>query len=307
MDGAPLFAAIGECMIELVDGGAGRLALGFGGDSLNTSVYLARLGQRVNYVTALGDDPYSADMVAAWRAEGVGTELVERLPGRLPGFHTVKTDAAGERSFYYWRSAAAARDVFAEGDAEARLAALARHDVVYLTLISLSILDAGSRARLLAALRVARAGGTRIAFDSNYRPRGWPEPEAARRATAEIHPLVDIALPSLDDERALFGDATADAVIRRITGQGPAEIVVKDGPGPCRIEAPEGGFEVPAERVARVVDTTAAGDAFNAAYLARRLAGGDPEAAARAGHRLAAVVIGHRGAVIPAAAMPGGI
>ncbi len=68
MDGAPLFAAIGECMIELVDGGAGRLALGFGGDSLNTSVYLARLGQRVNYVTALGDDPYSADMLAAWRA-----------------------------------------------------------------------------------------------------------------------------------------------------------------------------------------------------------------------------------------------
>ena len=198
-------------------------------------------------------------------------------------------------------------DVFAEGDAEARLAALARHDVVYLTLISLSILDAGSRARLLAALRVARAGGTRIAFDSNYRPRGWPEPEAARRAMAEIHPLVDIALPSLDDERALFGDATAEAVIRRITGQGPAEIVVKNGPGPCRIEAPEGGFEVPAERVARVVDTTAAGDAFNAAYLARRLAGGDPEASARAGHRLAASVIGHRGAVIPAAAMPGEI
>ena len=75
MNATPLYALIGECMIELVEGGDGRLVRGFGGDSLNTAVYLARLGQCVNYVTALGDDPYSAEMLAAWAAEGVGTDL----------------------------------------------------------------------------------------------------------------------------------------------------------------------------------------------------------------------------------------
>ncbi len=138
MNATPLYALIGECMIELVEGGDGRLVRGFGGDSLNTAVYLARLGQCVNYVTALGDDPYSAEMLAAWAAEGVGTDLVGRLPGRLPGLHTVRTDDKGERSFFYWRSAAAARDVFSAGGAAARLSALAAHDVIYLTLISLS-------------------------------------------------------------------------------------------------------------------------------------------------------------------------
>ena len=303
MNATPLYALIGECMIELVEGGDGRLVRGFGGDSLNTAVYLARLGQCVNYVTALGDDPYSAEMLAAWAAEGVGTDLVGRLPGRLPGLHTVRTDDKGERSFFYWRSAAAARDVFSAGGAAARLSALAAHDVIYLTLISLSILDAASRDRLYEALAAARAAGARVVFDGNYRPRGWAEPQAARAVTAAILPLVDIALPSLDDERALHGDRDAAATIRRIAGEGPTEVVVKDGPGLCQIRAPEGDIVVPAEAGVAVVDTTAAGDAFNAAYLARRLAGAGPEDAARAGHRLAARVIGHRGAVIPAAAM----
>ena len=61
---------------------------------------------------------------------------------------------------------------------------------------------------------------------------------------------------------------------------------------------------VAATPVARVVDTTAAGDSFAAAYLATRLAGGGPAAAAASGHRLAGAVVSHRGAIIPRDAMP---
>src|SRR3712207_2573497 len=96
-------AAIGECMVELTVLGADTLRLGFGGDTLNTSVYLARLGIAVDYVTALGDDSYSARMVAQWREEGIGIDLVLRLPGRLPGLYLIETDASGERRFLYWR------------------------------------------------------------------------------------------------------------------------------------------------------------------------------------------------------------
>ncbi len=56
--------------------------------------------------------------------------------------------------------------------------------------------------------------------------------------------------------------------------------------------------------VGGVVDTTAAGDSFAAAYIAARLAGADPILASRAGHRLAGVVVGHPGAIIPRSAMP---
>ncbi len=105
-------ASIGECMIELRERPDGRLDRSFGGDTLNTAVYLARLGVAVDYVTALGDDPWSDEMVAAWAREGVGTGLARRVPGRLPGLYIIQTDPSGERSFLYWRDSAAARMLF---------------------------------------------------------------------------------------------------------------------------------------------------------------------------------------------------
>jgi 2-dehydro-3-deoxygluconokinase len=85
-------AAIGECMLELSEHPDGRITRAFGGDTLNTAVYLARLGVPVDYITALGDDPWSEEMLAAWQAEGVGTASVLRLEGRLPGLYIIQTD-----------------------------------------------------------------------------------------------------------------------------------------------------------------------------------------------------------------------
>src|SRR6516225_8357408 len=102
-------ACIGECMIELRQSVGDQLSRGFGGDTLNTAVYLARLGLMVDYVTALGDDPISDEMIAGWAAEGVGTGWVARLPGKLPGLYLIQTDAAGERRFYHWRESSAVR------------------------------------------------------------------------------------------------------------------------------------------------------------------------------------------------------
>ena len=204
-------ASIGECMIELRHRGERELDLGFGGDTLNFAVYLARLSRgrdlAVDYVTALGDDPYSDSMIAAWQAEGVGCDLVARLPGRLPGLHTIRTDARGERSFTYWRSASAARDVL-RGAHGARIAEqLADYDLLYLSGITLSILDPAQRDALIALADRIRAQGGRVAFDSNFRPAGWPDRDEARSAFDAMLRRVDIALPTLDDDQALFGVA----------------------------------------------------------------------------------------------------
>ena len=125
-------ACIGECMIELREMADGRLSRGYGGDTLNTAVYLARLGVPVDYVTALGDDRWSDEMIAGWREEGVGTSLVARLPSRLPGLYVIQTDNKGERRFSYWRDRAPARDVCAPSRSEALNRALRSYDVLYL-------------------------------------------------------------------------------------------------------------------------------------------------------------------------------
>ncbi|MGD0846284.1 sugar kinase [Bradyrhizobium sp.] len=296
-------ASIGECMVELSDGGAGLFSRAFGGDTLNTALYLARLGIETSYVTALGDDSLSSAMLDAWRAEGIHVDEVLRLPGRMPGLYMIERNALGERSFLYWRDRAPAREFFDLVD-DAALERLSRFDWLYLSGITLSLYGDRGRARLIELLTMARRNGGRIAFDGNYRPRGWSDAAAARRAFDSLLPHVDLALPTLEDEQLLFGDADADSCAARLRGAGVAEIVVKTGARGCIVYAKGIRTEVPPEAVLQPVDTTAAGDSFNAGYLAGRISGASVTEAARAGHRLAGVVIRWPGAVIPKDAMP---
>lgn len=294
---------IGECMIELNETAeqAGLLQRSFGGDSLNTAVYAARClanAANVAYVTALGDDPFSDELIAAWQAEGLNTDLVARLAGKLPGLYAIRTDGQGERSFYYWREQAAARELFRSAQTESIVAALTHYDYLYFSGITLAILDAASRERLLDLLAVVRANGGKVGFDSNYRPRLWPDQSTARTWIERAVAQADMAFPTFDDETALCGDSDPAATAERFRNLGAAEVIVKNGSQPCLIATTDSQYLVPAMSVAQPLDTTAAGDAFNAAYFSARLLGQNPEDAAHAGHRLAAKVICQRGAII---------
>ena len=296
-------ASLGECMIEFSQGSDGSFRRGFGGDTLNTALYLARLGIDTSYVTALGDDALSEEMLAAWRRENIKTDLVIRAGGRLPGLYMIQRDARGERTFLYWRDRAPARDFFEQVNS-AQLARLAQFDWIYLSGISLSLYGDAGRARLRELLAATRQSGGKVAFDGNYRVRGWSDAATARRAFSEILPLIDLALPTFEDEQALFGDETLDRCIERYRAQGVQEIVVKRGASGCVIAVGGDHIEIPPPNVVEPVDTTAAGDSFNAAYLAARIGGASPREAALAGHRLAGAVILSPGAVLPRDSMP---
>lgn len=300
-------ACIGECMIELAHRGPADLQLAYGGDTLNTAVYLSRLTRglevSVDYVTALGDDAYSDAMLDFWRNEGLGVDLVARLPGRLPGLYTIRTDQRGERSFTYWRGQSAARDLLGNDLSRALADRLRGYDLLYLSGITLSILDEPQRRALHGLADAIRDAGGRIAFDGNYRPAGWSDPDVARTCFHDMLIRTDIALPTFDDEQALFGDRAPVDVAARLQGLGVRDVVVKQGADGCYLATPafKGWIETPP--VDPVIDSTAAGDSFNAGYLAACLLGAGPEASAKAGHRLAGRVLGHRGAIVPKTAM----
>ncbi len=299
-----LIISIGECMLELVGtvGGAARLAVG--GDTFNTALYLARLGLEPCYLTAIGADPFSEEMLGVWQTEGVRTHLVTRAAGRLPGLYAIRTSPSGERSFFYWRGESAARALFQSPDCGAALEAAAQADLLYFSGISLSLFAPACRGLLReVAARVRRRGGE-VAFDPNYRPACWKSVDEARAAIAEIAPLVSIALPTLDDERTLWGDDTPQAAAARWRGFGAREQVVKLGAGGA-LASSEGETRVPACTPRQVMDTTGAGDAFNAGYLAMRMRGGSPFEAVQFAHALAAIVVEHPGAIAPREATAG--
>jgi 2-dehydro-3-deoxygluconokinase len=278
--------------------------LGAAGDSFNTALYLQRLGARVQYLTALGTDPFSEEMLQSWELEGLDASLVLRDPARLPGLYAIRTDAAGERSFHYWRQQAAARQLFRLPGVEAALQAAARCDLLYLTGITLSLFDAGERQRWVdLAAEVRRQGGA-VAFDPNYRPQGWRNAEEARAAVESIAPHVNILLTTDADESLLFGTRSNAEIFVRWRNAGVDEVVVKRGAAGAAAESALESVEVAVDGSVAVVDTTGAGDSFNAAYLARRLRGSTLREALIAGNELAGRVVQLPGAILPLARMP---
>lgn len=295
-------AGVGECMIEL-SAGAGGWKMGYAGDTFNTLWALRALlpdAVAADYVSAFGTDPFSVGQVAFMAQNGIGVSHSPRLEAYHPGLYAITLDGA-ERSFTYWRERSAARHL--ADDPAALAESLSARRLVYFSGITLAILDDAARKALLRAIRGARGAGALIAFDPNFRPRLWESPEQARAAVDEALADVDIVLPTFPDERALYGDGAPEETAARLFTCGVREIVVKNGSEAALVKTAERSTGVPAMVVEVPLDTTGAGDAFNGGYLAARLLGMEPVAAAACAHRIAAATVGVHGALAPAATL----
>lgn len=292
-------AGIGEAMIEFAPVREGLFRRGFAGDTLNTSWYLRRLlpdAFRISYATRIGMDAISNEFVAFVESAGIASNAISRDSERTLGLYTITLEGA-ERRFSYWRENSAARRLADDKDALAKV--LSGAALIYLSGITLAVIGARGRENLQAVMVDARSAGARIAFDSNIRLRLWPDEASARSAIEQFLPLADVALPSFDDEKNLWKDGSPDATAKRLHDSGAKEIVVKNGAGEAVVYADGKVGMLKANPVADAADTTAAGDSFNAAYLAARCLGQPPLAACRFGHEVAGEVVRHPGALVP--------
>lgn len=288
----PRIVVVGEGMVEL-SGANHQVRLGFGGDTLNTAIHLARFGLPTAYFTALGCDHFSDQLRSAWGQEGLDLSLVLTAPDRHPGLYAVHVDNHGDRNFTYWREQSAARRMFELAASKQALERARQAPLLYFSLISLAILPTSGRQRLLELARRVRERGGRVAFDGNYRPRLWRSHAEASRSRDAAIGLCDIGLPTLQDEHELSGFQSAQAVAVHWQSLGADEVVVKIGAEGAFVD----GASIPPPTCLKPVDTSGAGDAFNAAYLASRCNGATPGDAAMFGNALAGWVVMHQGAI----------
>jgi 2-dehydro-3-deoxygluconokinase len=282
----------GEVMVEMAAENVGGLyRRGVAGDSYNTAIYLARAGLKVNYLTRLGDDALSDDIVTHLTGEGIGDTLITRTPNTRPGLYLIENDAQGERQFHYWRDHSPARNLFAQP------LHLRDTNVFYFTGITLAVTRAGL-GHLVALLSELRKQGCRIVFDTNYRALLWDDIEQARQHYEAILPLCDTVLPTLLDEIDLWNTRTIETCRAHYARYDISELVIKGADLIAHAFTAAGTLEQQAPLV-KALDTTGAGDAFNAAYLAARLQGGSLRDALTRAQQLAAVVVQHRGAILP--------
>jgi 2-dehydro-3-deoxygluconokinase len=295
--------AFGECMLEVGLLNASQAAIGYAGDTFNTAVYLRRLGLSVAYGTAIGqDDPFSEGILRLMADEGVDPSLVRQVSGRVPGIYAFDRNPAGERRFFYWRSEAPARQYMALADHEALRAAVCAAKLVYLSGVSLAIVGDAGRAAIGELLAAAKAAGVAVALDPNHRPQLWDSPAQAQAAIEAVIPFCRYVSCGEADLTGLFGD---DAVRRaEAWAQLGVEVVARAEDHGVTVRAGGDTLRIFPDPPVRALDTTGAGDAFNAGYLWARLDGREPRGAVRVARRLANFVVQHIGAIIPRAVMP---
>ncbi len=291
----PSLLCIGECMVEMAPLGDSTYRMGFAGDTFNTAWYARKLmpaDWSVDYFTAVGDDAASAEMLDFIAASGVGSGAITRLSGKTAGLYMIQLKN-GERSFSYWRETSAARQLATDATKLAEV--MADAGIIYFSGITLAILTPDHRQNLFSAVTTARANGAIIAFDPNLRPRLWTDTATMCAAISEAASLADIVLPSFEDEAEYFGDTTPADTAARYTAP---LVVVKNGEGEMLIR--DGGISesFAPTPITDIVDSTAAGDSFNAGLFAVLASGGSVMEGVQKGAETSAKVIMQRGALV---------
>lgn len=293
------FLALGECMVELSQNQeTNGLAQSFAGDTFNTAWYAARQFRKdwaVSYFTAVGVDKISTDFLGFAHESGLNISQVVQRTDRTLGLYMIHLDN-GERSFTYWRDNSAAKMLAASYDILTSV--MERAEVIYFSGITVAILDGSGRRNLHNALTKARAQGKTIVFDPNLRPKLWPSNREMRQETTYFAQCSDVIMPSFEDEQIHFGDADTAVTAYRYSKLGAQLVLVKNGDKEIVLRRGSELLRFNPPKVSEPVDTTAAGDSFNAGFLTAYLLGSGLDEAVRAGCELAAQVICSHGALI---------
>ncbi len=298
----PELVTLGEPMVEFAALERGPLEevatfrRGWGGDTNNVAVAAARLGVSAGCITRVGGDEFGRSLLALWDREGVDRSRVVVDPEGYTGIYFISFDRAGRHAFTYYRKGSAASRLCPE-DVDPEYVGNAR--VLHTSGITQAI-SSTARSATEAAVSLARARGVTVSYDLNLRPRLLPLPELRTVVLATL-PQADIVFLSLEDAAYLDDTCTPEVLVDRLLERGPRVVALKQGERGCLVADVTGArVHIPAYPV-QPVDTTGAGDAFDAAFLARWTRGASLEEAARFASAVGALAVCGLGAV---AALP---
>jgi ribokinase len=277
----------------LLPGGdtTGRIALAPGGSAANVAAWIARVGMPAGFVGKVGADAFGDLVVADLEREGVQAHVV-RTADHDTGVILVLIDRAGQRSMVTNQGAD-----FHLLPEDLPIAVLQAAAHVHIT--AWSLFTEPPRAAALRGAQVAKQAGATVSFDpASYQMIRELGHDKFARVTANLP--VDILFPNRDEGEALTGEREPQAIAQELHERYDGAIIAlkldRDG---CYVLAKDHAQHYPTGD-GPVVDATGAGDAFDAAFLARYLHDGDIAAAAQFANQIGSWVVARYGARPPA-------
>jgi len=259
---------IGECLVEFSDLGEGQYQVGYSGDVLNALAAAGRLGLRTGLLTALGDDPFLPGLLEVLETEGIDRSRVPVLEDKPNGIYFIHLDESGIRRFHFVRNTSAARETFTCQDLSTLIDFARSARALLFSSIPLAVMK--DREKFLELLHAIK-GETILAFDLNVRRRLWDDVRDLIGPFEELAPLLDVLFVTDEDDEILFGQRPAVEAIEDYVRRGFRQIVFRRGGAPTLVKNESESFGVPVPHVSHIVDTTGAGDAFNAGFIAAML------------------------------------
>jgi 2-dehydro-3-deoxygluconokinase len=296
---APEIICFGEPMVEFNAATTGRLKdirvfeRGYGGDTSNMAVAIARLNHTSGYITKLGADEFGSCLLDLWKREGVDTSRVRIDPEAFTAIYFVSRTEAGDHEFtYFRRGSAASRVLTSDLDLDYIRGAKAFHTSGITQAISPSC-----RETVATVAAEVQGEDTLFTYDPNIRLKLWSL-DTARATVLQTMRLADIVMPSIDDAQLLFPGQSARDILTAILELGPRVATIKLGPQGCLVGNADAIYDVPSLPV-DFVDSTGAGDAFDGAFVAALLEGMALRDAALFANAVGALKCRGKGAIVP--------
>jgi 2-dehydro-3-deoxygluconokinase len=286
--------SLGECLVEFNRHDDRSFDATFAGDAFNVLFYASRLGLRAAFVSAVGDDLFTPMILEGIEREGIDTTHLLRLGGLRNGLYFIELDEQREYTFHFWRQNSAATETVLRNDLDELAGFISQSRYFLFTGVGLAILKDPAR---LDELLLKLQGRTQIIFDTNYRARLWNSPDEYRRRVESVLPFINVLLPTRGDIEAAYPTDDLNDTLRRLKEMGPDIIAMKSGADGCGLWSDNGLVEYPAPTGIAVVDTTGAGDAFNAGFIAGLVRGAELQACCDLGQRVAARALAVQGAI----------
>ena len=269
----------------------------FGGAPMNTIVGAARLGLRTGVVTAVGEDPFGMFLIRELEDNGVDTSYVKIKKGMRTTISFVTNEPeTGERTFIFYRKP------WVSGTADSSLSIedidmnyISRAKILHISGFSLSQNPSGRV--ILEAVKQARSLGIRISFDPTLRLDVWRSAETIKRVYRKALRLSNIATFSLEESAFIFGTENPEKVAEKAFKYGVDIVGVKMGSKGAFLQMKTGEKEhLPAFKV-KAIDTTGAGDGWNAGLLTGLVREWDLHTCLLVANAVGALVVTKRGAI----------
>ena len=284
---------LGEPLLEfnqIKEGNKKTYSSGYGGDTSNTAISIARQGMSVGFISKVGKDQFGWELLELWKREKVDYSHVSIHPEAPTGIYFVTHDAYGHH-FTYYRSGSAACQMtpldLPKDD-------LSQTRILHLSAITQAI-SVSSCETAFAAIFQARKNGVKVSYDTNLRLKLWSL-DRARDVINRTVPMCDVIMPSLEEATSLTGLVDPEEITDYFFELGAKLVVLKQGSHGARVSDGKENLNIPGHKV-KAIDATGAGDTFDGAFLSEWIRKDDPFSAAEYANAAAALSTTNYGAV----------